>query len=86
LHGRGEWPSGAAAKMEQCNIFGPLGQGMGMIDAIRDKVTELLDSGQIKGFLGLVRKHGHIAPHLFQQGDDLGEMSLGDDKIAGDAR
>lgn len=63
-----------------------VGQGTDMIDEIRDKVTELLDSGQIKGFLGLVRKHGHIAPQLFQKGDDLSEMSLGDDKCAGDAR
>ena len=67
-------------------IISPLGQGVGMIDVIRDKVKELLDSGEIKGFLGLVRKNGHLAPHLFQKGDDLGAMSLGDDKVAGDAR
>lgn len=57
-----------------------------MIDSIKAKVTELLETGEIKGFLGLVRKNGHIAPHLFQKGDDLTAMSLGDNKIAGDSR
>lgn len=57
-----------------------------MIDAIKDKVTELLDSGEIKGFLGLAMQNGHIAPHLYQKGDDLFDMMLGDDEKPGDAR
>lgn len=57
-----------------------------MIESVKKNVEELLDSGEIKGFLGLVEKHGHVAPHLFQQGDDLSAMVLGDRKIPGDAR
>ena len=57
-----------------------------MIESIKTKVGELLGSGEIKGFLGLAEKHGHIAPHLFQSGDDLDNMVLGDVKSAGDAR
>ncbi len=57
-----------------------------MIDAIKNKVNELLEAGEIKGFLGLAKQNGHVAPHLFQKGDDLGIMSLGDNEKAGDAR
>ncbi|MEE4243156.1 MAG: hypothetical protein V2I36_16965 [Desulfopila sp.] len=57
-----------------------------MIDTIRKKVEELLGSGEIKAFLGLAMQNGHVAPHLFQQGEDLEKMVLGDYKHAGDAR
>lgn len=57
-----------------------------MIDTIRGKVAELLESGEIKGFMGLALQNGHVAPHLFQKGDDLQNMVLGDHKRAGDAR
>lgn len=57
-----------------------------MIDLIKDKVNELLDSGKIKGFLGLAEQNGHVAPHLYQQGDDMSAMVLGDRDRAGDAR
>ncbi|MFW2367536.1 MAG: 4Fe-4S ferredoxin, partial [Desulforhopalus sp.] len=57
-----------------------------MIDAIKDKVNELLDSGEIKGFLGLAMQNGHVAPHFYQKGDDLGDMVLGDVDKPGDAR
>lgn len=57
-----------------------------MIDAIQKKVAELLDSGEIDGFLGLVFKYGHVAPQLFQKGDDLSAMMLGDKDSPGDAR
>ena len=57
-----------------------------MIDAIKARAKELLDSGEVKGFLALAEKNGHIAPHLFQQGEALDNLSLGDRKIAGDAR
>jgi len=57
-----------------------------MIDAIKSKITALLESGEIKGFLGLAEQNGHVAPHLFQKGDSLDDMSLGDVNTAGDAR
>ena len=61
-------------------------RGVSMIDAIRTKVTELLETGEIDGFLGLAVQHGHFAPHLYQRGDDLSEMVLGDRDRPGDAR
>lgn len=57
-----------------------------MIDAIKEKVRTLLDAGEIEGFLGLIKRNGHIAPHLFRKGEDLEAMSLGDHNSAGDAR
>ncbi len=57
-----------------------------MIDSIKNRVKKLLDSGEIKGFLGLAEKHGHVAPHLFQKGDDLDIMLLGDRRHPGDSR
>ena len=57
-----------------------------MIDSIKDKVKVLLETGEIEGFLGLVRQNGHIAPHLFKKGEALDDMSLGDYKGSGDAR
>ncbi|NOR24786.1 MAG: 4Fe-4S ferredoxin [Desulforhopalus sp.] len=57
-----------------------------MIDAIKGKVKELLDSGDIKGFLGLAMQNGHVAPHFYQKGDDLEDMVLGDVDKPGDAR
>lgn len=57
-----------------------------MIDAIKARAKELLDSGEVKGFLALAVKNGHIAPHLYQRGDDMENLSLGDWKTAGDAR
>lgn len=57
-----------------------------MIDAIKEKVQELLESGEIKGFLGLAEQNGHVAPHFFKKGDELDDMVLGDVERAGDAR
>lgn len=57
-----------------------------MIDAIKEKVKELLDTGEIKGFMGLAMQNGHIAPHLYQKGDALDDMVLGDKDKPGDAR
>lgn len=57
-----------------------------MIDAIKEKVKELLESGEIKGFMGIAQKNGHYAPHLFQSVDELDMMVLGDRESAGDAR
>lgn len=60
--------------------------GVSMIDKVKAKVNELLEADEIKGFLGLTEKNGHIAPHLFQKGDDLDPMVLGDREKAGDTR
>ncbi len=57
-----------------------------MIEKIKEKVTELLESEEIKGFLGLAMQNGHVAPHLFQRGDALDTMVLGDTESPGDAR
>jgi len=57
-----------------------------MIDTIRQRAKELLESGEIKGFLGLAEKYGHIAPHLFSDADELDMLCLGDNNSPGDAR
>ena len=57
-----------------------------MIEAIKERVTELLEKEEIKGFLGLAEQNGHYAPHLFQKGDDLSTMVVGDRNQAGDTR
>lgn len=60
--------------------------GISMIETVKDTVRQLLETDEIKGFLGLAEKHGHVAPHLFQQGDSLDNMVLGDRKRPGDSR
>lgn len=57
-----------------------------MIETIRNRVKELLESGEIKGFLGLAAKYGHTAPHLFTNVDELETMALGDTEKPGDSR
>jgi ferredoxin len=57
-----------------------------MIEEVKKKVKELLDSGQITGFLGLHQHNGHIGPHLFTDGNDLDHMVVGDLKRPGDTR
>ncbi|MFN2353524.1 MAG: 4Fe-4S binding protein [Desulfopila sp.] len=57
-----------------------------MIETIKEKVRELLESDTIKGFLGLAMQNGHVAPHLYKKGDDLGDMVLGDGERTGDSR
>ncbi|PIE65174.1 MAG: 4Fe-4S ferredoxin [Desulfobacterales bacterium] len=57
-----------------------------MIETIKKQVRKLLDSDEIKGFLGLAMQNGHVAPHLFQKGDALDDMVLGDLAEPGDAR
>ncbi len=57
-----------------------------MIDDVKNKVKELLESGKVKGFLGLAMKNGHTAPHLFTSPDELDSMVLGDSAEAGDNR
>ncbi len=57
-----------------------------MSDNVKNRVKELLESGKIRGFLGLRRKNGHVGPHLFTKEDDLADLVLGDGEKAGDSR
>ncbi len=57
-----------------------------MIEDVKKKVQALLDSGEIKGFLGLKEDNGHVAPHLFSGENGLDGLVLGDWKGLGDAR
>lgn len=57
-----------------------------MIEDVKNKVKELLTSGEITGFIGLIEKNGHIAPHLFTQAEELEDFSLGDREFPGDTR
>jgi formate dehydrogenase (coenzyme F420) beta subunit len=57
-----------------------------MIEKIRDKVKELLDTKKIEGFLGLAKVNGHTAPFLFKNVDELENLTLGDNIKPGDAR
>lgn len=57
-----------------------------MIEDIKARVGQLLGDGKIAGFMGLIEKNGHVAPHLFTPADDLDGFSLGDRNAPGDAR
>ncbi len=57
-----------------------------MIEDVKQKVKELLESKKISGFLGLIEKNGHVSPYLFQDINELEYMSLGDKNKPGDAR
>ncbi len=57
-----------------------------MIENVKQKVKELLESGKIKGFLGLKEANGHVGPYLFCNGADLKKMVVGDWKRPGDSR
>jgi len=57
-----------------------------MSEKVRAKVKDLLDSGRIKGFLGLRQADGHLGPHLFTDGRELDALAVGDLKRPGDTR
>ncbi|WP_022664466.1 4Fe-4S ferredoxin [Desulfospira joergensenii] len=57
-----------------------------MMETIKERVAQLLSEKKIAGFVGLIEKNGHVAPHLFRDPDDLTGFSLGDREKAGDAR
>lgn len=57
-----------------------------MIDQVKQKINELLSGGTVKGVVALSCVNGHVIPCLFQKGDDLKTLSLGDIESAGDAR
>ncbi len=57
-----------------------------MIEKVRERVRDLLSSGEVKGFLGLSNKYGNTGPHLFCDAEDLDGLVIGDWKGPGDAR
>ncbi len=57
-----------------------------MIDVVKQKIKELLEGGSAKGVVALAHANGHVAPRLFQKGDDLETLCLGDNEKPGDAR
>lgn len=57
-----------------------------MIDQVKQKIKALLSDGSVKGVVALASANGHIAPCLFQKGDDLEILNLGEIEGAGDAR
>jgi formate dehydrogenase subunit beta len=57
-----------------------------MKEQVVERVKKLLEEGQIQGFLGLREDNGFVRPYLFKNPDEMGEMSLGDFKKAGDVR
>ena len=57
-----------------------------MIEDVRKKVKELLESGEVRGFLGLCQKNGHVGPHLFCDSNDLNNLVVGDRNHSGDSR
>jgi formate dehydrogenase subunit beta len=57
-----------------------------MYDAIKKRVTELFNNGEIKGFLAPKNENGHIKPHLFLSSHELDQLSIGDGSTPGDAR
>lgn len=56
------------------------------IENVKEKVQSLLEAGEIRGFLGLSEKNGHIGPCLFCEGDDIDKLVAGDRKRPGDSR
>lgn len=57
-----------------------------MIEQVKKAINELFSNGKVKAVVALSRKNGHVAPCLFQKGDDLEKLCLGDINSAGDAR
>ena len=57
-----------------------------MIEKVRERVRDLLASGEIRGFLGLSNKYGNTGPHLFCSAEELDTLVIGDWKGPGDAR
>lgn len=57
-----------------------------MIDSVKQRINGLLSDGSVKAVVALANANGHVAPCLFQKGDDLDQLSLGDTDMPGDAR
>ena len=57
-----------------------------MIDQVKQKINELLENESVKGVVALAHANGHVAPCLYQKGNNLDKLCLGDTESAGDAR
>ncbi len=57
-----------------------------MMDKIKEKIDTLLSDGSVKGVVALAHAHGHVVPFLFQKGDTLETLCIGDIQTPGDAR
>jgi len=57
-----------------------------MSEEVKTKVKELLTTGKIKGFVGLISQEGHIGPHLFTNDDELEHLVTGDLTRPGETR
>jgi len=57
-----------------------------MIEKVKERVKELLGSGEIKGFLGLSNRYGNTGPYLFTRVEELDSLVIGDWKQPGDSR
>jgi formate dehydrogenase subunit beta len=47
-----------------------------LIQKVREIASQLLDSGQVEGVLGLCEQYGGVGPCLFQSEDDLATLVL----------
>lgn len=57
-----------------------------MIDQVKQKIHTLLSEGTVKGVIAMVHANGHVAPCVFQAGNSLEDLCLGDREKPGDAR
>lgn len=57
-----------------------------MIEQVKQKIGELLENNAVKGVVALKNANGHVAPALFQKGDDLTPLNIGEVTEPGDAR
>jgi ferredoxin len=47
-----------------------------MIEKIRELAEKYLDEGRVDGVLALKRENGHVGPHLFLKGEDIGALEI----------
>ena len=47
-----------------------------MIEKVRKLVEKYLNEGKVDGVLALKREDGHVGPHLFVKGDDIGILEI----------
>ena len=57
-----------------------------MIENVKQKISELLDDNAVTAVVGLKNANGHVTPALFQKGDDLSTLNIGEVNAPGDAR
>ena len=57
-----------------------------MIEHVKQKISELLDDNTVKAVVGLKNANGHVAPAVFQKGDHLNTLNIGEVTVPGDAR